>query len=1123
MKSQNPSHIFYDPSHNRWKIIKIFSFLLTIFFGIILFALILAIFIDPKLPSINLTQGIKLTTQKPSNQVQLNWSPVDYNLLKRLARQTISPSYQLNTSQTRPEISAVYVNYDENSFISLKENAANLDRILPIWLHLNNAAGEISSDYESKQDEVVSWIRDKRPKMQIMPIIDSQSSNGRPDLEKITGLLVDQTARNRNIDALLHYVKSNNLSGITINFESVPETNLGDYETYLTELTGKFHSNNLKVAVILPFDRDVINYQKISTITDYVVLTTFESKSDMPSIGPISPQVWFESNVEQRINQIPKEKLILMLGNMGYDSEEGSNQINDLTFQEVMTIAKNSNSSINFDKNALNPKFDYLDEWDNLHHIWFLDATTIYNEILAANRFNPGGYALEYLGSEDPSTWSLLDDPRSLNRDEILTIGPNNNIVYKGNGDILRIVDNPQPGKRKITAYQNNLISGEQITTYPTGYLLEKSGYSSGKKFALTFDDGPDQAYTPQILKILNDYNVPATFFVVGMNANLNQPLFRAEVNGKNEIGVHTYTHPNIENISNTTLNLELNATQRLIETNLGRHSILFRPPYNKDAEPTSISQIKPLIETNNMGYYTVSIGIDPRDWEKPGTDVIVQRVLEGASKNEGNLVLLHDSGGDRSQTIQALPKIIEGLQQQGYELVPVSELVGLNRDQAMPVVQGNLSNHLDDYGFLSIYYVTKVFKFIFIVGLFLGISRFLLINFLALFGNGHYKKTKEKYQPPVTVIVPAYNESKVIVKTIKTLLESTYPKLLIYIIDDGSTDNTLGLLLSNFSGLTNISIYTQKNAGKNSALNFGFSLARTEIVITLDADTLLKPNAIEKLVRHFEDNNIGAVAGNAKVGNRTNLLTKMQAIEYIVNQSLDRRAFAKLNAITVVPGAVGAWRKEAVIKCGGFHSDTLAEDADTTLLILTHGYRIKYEDEAIGLTEAPESVKALLRQRFRWIFGTFQVGWKHRRTLFNPKYKNLGFLAIPNILLFQVFFSIIAPIMDLILLGTVIFSYMKFLQHPTDYSWTSLVQLLIYYGIFLVLDLSTALVAFLLEAKENKWLLFYMPLQRFFYRQLIYYIAWRALATALKGRTVNWEQSLRNGKTRLNLKHSLK
>jgi cellulose synthase/poly-beta-1,6-N-acetylglucosamine synthase-like glycosyltransferase len=335
--------------------------------------------------------------------------------------------------------------------------------------------------------------------------------------------------------------------------------------------------------------------------------------------------------------------------------------------------------------------------------------------------------------------------------------------------------------------------------------------------------------------------------------------------------------------------------------------------------------------------------------------------------------------------------------------------------------------------------------------------------------------------------------------------LKSTYETANIIVVDDGSSDDTFTRVKEMYKNHPRVEVFTKENGGKAAALNFGIAQSQAEIIMAMDADTVILPDAAEKLARHFADPKVAAVAGNAKVGNRINLLTWWQALEYITGQNLDRRAFALLNCITVVPGAIGAWRRELVLKMGGFTSETLAEDADLTLTLLSEGYKIDYEEGAIALTEAPDTVKGFLKQRFRWMFGTFQAAWKHLGALMNPKYGALGMVAIPNILIFQIFFPLISPLMDLAALTSIGQIIWERYQHPLHPAPDELTHLLVFYVLFLLFDFLTAFSAFVLEKGEDWSLIIWLFLQRFFYRQLMYYVAIKSVLTAISGSMVGW------------------
>jgi len=283
-------------------------------------------------------------------------------------------------------------------------------------------------------------------------------------------------------------------------------------------------------------------------------------------------------------------------------------------------------------------------------------------------------------------------------------------------------------------------------------------------------------------------------------------------------------------------------------------------------------------------------------------------------------------------------------------------------------------------------------------------------------------------------------------------------------------------------------------------------------VVVALDADTQFNTDTISRLVRWFADPSIGAVAGNAKVGNRTNMITRWQALEYIVAQNLERRALAALGTLTVIPGAVGAWRKSVLLEMGGFHSDTLAEDQDLTIGIQAKGHRVFFDSSAIAWTEAPSTIRGLARQRFRWAFGTLQCLWKYRGMTFNPRYGALGLFALPQVWLFQIALTALAPLADLLLIWQLLSQWIAYAQHGAEFSNADLVTVGIYYVVFIVVDLLAATFGYLMERDEQWSLLWWLPLQRFGYRQLMYYVVVRSISAAIRGAVVGWGTLERTG-----------
>ncbi len=1117
--------IFFDPAHKRWPRLRLGIALIALIVTLLLGGLFLSILVGPALPTLSLPgvsflpHGIhpvpsvpRLSPERPLTRRERALSRAKTKLEHERElnlQQLLAQAHKMSADPNKQLSIGFFVNWDDSSMSSLKHNLDSLDMVIPEWLHLEDANGSVREDDPDRQTQVTGYIRMRHPDFPIMPLVNNW--NGKEwEGDKLSRMLADPGARKRTIEQLAAYVERQRFAGISIDFENIPAKSQPNFQRFLAELYAVLHAKGLLVSVNVPASDPAYNYGNLARSVDYLIIMAYDEHWSSGAPGPIASLPWFADVLRQRQRDVPAQKMIVAIGNYAYDWEAG-HPAEERSFEEAVLTAKESEGNIGLDAVSLNPTFDYSDDDDHIHHVWMLDAVTAFNQLQVAGSVHPRGVAMWRLGSEDPALWRLFGRNDPLNAEcaaQLREIHFGYGLDYEGKGEILQITTQPQSGHRDLEFDpKRNLITAENFTVFPTPYVITRYG-ESARKVALTFDDGPDPQYTPRILDVLRDAGVPATFFIIGVNGELNPDLLRRELGEGHEIGNHTFTHPDISLISPAQFQLELSASQRLLAAVVGRQSLMFRPPFGTDSEPETADQIRQIELASKQGYVIVGMQIDPDDWQQPGVDEIVRRTVDAVESGEGNVILLHDSGGDRNQTVRAVPLIIDALRNRGFQFVTVSELLGRGRDEVMPPVpRDSLWLMWTDRLAFSVLSLAAVsIHWLFLLGIVLGIARLMFIGVLAVYHSWCMRHVVHDptYLPSVAVVVPAYNEEKVIIQTIASLLACELPYQII-VVDDGSNDTTYQVASAAFSGHPRVRVYTQPNGGKPAALNFGISQTRAEIVVALDADTVFARDTIAKLVRHFADPKIGAVAGNAKVGNRINLLTRLQALEYITSQNLDRRAFSVLNCITVVPGAVGAWRRELIERAGGFNQSTLAEDADLTMAIRKLGYAIVYEDEAVALTEAPDSVRGFIRQRYRWMFGTMQTAWKHIDALFRPRYGALGFVALPNVMIFQVLFPLISPVMDLLLVGSLGMAAVSYWHHPLDYSPDALSRVLFYYALFMTVDYLTALLAFTMERHENWWLLIFLFWQRFFYRQLMYYVAIKSTLNSLRGVLVGW------------------
>ena len=539
---------------------------------------------------------------------------------------------------------------------------------------------------------------------------------------------------------------------------------------------------------------------------------------------------------------------------------------------------------------------------------------------------------------------------------------------------------------------------------------------------------------------------------------------------------------------------MELNATQFLLQSITGRTIRLFRPPYNADAGPSRLKDILPLLQVqDDLGYLVVMESIDTEDWAKPGVDAIVEHVKD--ERELGNIILMHDAGGNRAQTVEALPKIIDYLEERGDKIVPLSELLHIPRDELMPPLDKGQQPYIrmvTGIGFAAWHRVLQGLWAFMIAATGLVVLRSLVIAVLAAWHHRRVESHVNKdFAPPISVIIAAYNEAKVIASTIESVLASRYTGAMeLIVVDDGSTDDTAAIVECLAAAHPCIRFRSQPNGGKSQALRTALAMARSEILVFLDADTRFEPGTIGELVAPLADETVGAVSGHAKVGNLRRFIARCQSLEYTCGFNLDRRAYAVWDCITVAPGAVSALRRSALDSAGGFTVDTLAEDTDLTLCLHRIGYRVEYAHNAVAWTEAPETLRALAKQRFRWAFGTLQCLWKHADLLFNPEYKALGWFAIPSIWFCQILLVAITPIIDLVLIYSILAG--------------DAAAMGIFFAAFLGMDMLLAVVACALDGEpiKDSWLI--VPM-RFIYRPLLSWVVWMSILKAFKGAWVTW------------------
>ncbi|MGC1210432.1 MAG: bifunctional polysaccharide deacetylase/glycosyltransferase family 2 protein [Micromonospora sp.] len=617
------------------------------------------------------------------------------------------------------------------------------------------------------------------------------------------------------------------------------------------------------------------------------------------------------------------------------------------------------------------------------------------------------------------------------------------------------------------------------------------------RTIALTFDDGPDPRWTPQVLDVLRRYHAHATFFVVGARVDEHPELVRRILAEGHEIGSHTFTHADVSAVPAWRARSELAWTRTAIAGATGREITLFRPPFSSVTTALTAPQYEALRDAAGSGHVAVLADRDAKDWQRPGVPAIVQAATPQGGA--GAVVLMHDGGGDRGQTVAALDQLLPRLTREGYRFTTVSAGIGAPSSMVPASAGARVSGTALRWAQTGAGWLTSAMNLLLGVALVLGVAR-LAVQVICARRHVRRVRRPRRRRPevtaPVSVIVPAYNEAANIAATVRSLVASAYPALEVIVVDDGSTDGTADIVER--MRLRGVRVIRQANAGKPAALNTGIRAARADLLVLVDGDTVFQPDTVYRLVQGFADPTVGAISGNTKVANRRRLLGRWQHLEYVIGFNLDRRMYDVLECMPTIPGAIGGFRREVLLAVGGVPSDTLAEDTDLTMKVLRAGWRVVYEESAIAWTEAPSSLRQLWRQRYRWCYGTMQAMWKHRHALTESGAGGkLGRRGLPYLTVFQIVLPLAAPAVDVFALYGLLFL-----------PWSELA--VAWLGL-LLLQGFTAAYALRLD-RERLGPVWTLPFQQLVYRQLMYLVVVQSVVTAAVGNRLRWQRMVRTG-----------
>jgi cellulose synthase/poly-beta-1,6-N-acetylglucosamine synthase-like glycosyltransferase/peptidoglycan/xylan/chitin deacetylase (PgdA/CDA1 family) len=872
--------------------------------------------------------------------------------------------------------------------------------------------------------------------------------------------------------------------GINIDFEALAPEDAAGLVAFTAALRAALHPSGRTVTIDVAANDRAFDLARLGAVADGVLLLAYDEHHPSSAPGPVATTQWISDAVDAA-RVVPAERLVVALGSYCYDWP-ARGEAESLSYAAAMARAARVGAAPVVSPDGGGARFAWSAPDGAAHTVWCNDATSIADALAMLRERGVARTALWRAGTEDPSLWAVLRAPDANARARALaTVAAPVTPEVTGEGDLIAQRAPGRVGRREVALDARGRVTAGRYLSVPTAPLVERLGGDASKRdVALTFDDGPDPVHTAALLDVLRDLNAPAGFFVVGDQAMQHPELVRRAAREGHLIGNHSYHHPRMNALSAADYADELDRTTRLLEGLAGREVSLYRAPFTALVDASDRAELAAQAGALSRGYTYAAASVDPHDWQGGDAETLARRVIEGVVAG-GRVVVMHDGGGDRRATVEAVRRVVPRLRAMGYRLVSLDTYARVTRDAMAPRLGARDRVASLAVGWLATTrsHATRALALLFTACTLLASLRIVMLAALALRARRPTVENPD-YKPLVTVLVPAYNEATVIEGSVRSLLRGEYTNLEVLVVDDGSRDDTAAIVERIAATQPRVRCVRKPNGGKASAANVGIREARGEIIVAVDADTVIAPDAIRRMVAHFADPAVTAVCGNVEVGNVRSWLTAFQAIEYVTSQNFDRRAFAALNCIGVVPGALGAWRRADVLAVGGYSHDTLVEDADLTVTVLRAGGVITYEPRAIGRTEAPESLGALWRQRIRWTYGTYQCLAKHRSALLRG---SLGWVALPNLLLFQVLFPVASPLGDLAMGHAIVTG-----------QWSAFLSG--YLG-FLSMDIIASVLAFRMDRKPLHWLALLL-VQRFTYRQFLYAVSlWSMVSAALGGR----------------------
>lgn len=985
---------------------------------------------------------------------------------------------------------------------AIADGCARIDVILADWASVDAASGVVGPFAATPRTEALlrAAIRHGAPGRPVDLVLSLTLP--RP-LAEDARRLDDAGARAGLVAVIMAYRRQTDARGLCLRPEHVAPNQIVGLRMLLDDLRAALGPAPLCL-LVEPGDRIWQDASLVQAV-DRIVIEGFRRVRAGTGPTGLAPPDWFEGLLQDAAGAIPPERLVIALGSFAARWVDGALADPDMPVAEAFRLIEGHDAEVVFDPARGESRAQFTDAMGRRNEIVLLDAAALANQRLAHKAAGQAsGLALSRAGTEDPAAWEIVLGDLGTGLEQARHVRFGNHVGREGDGPFLRVTELAATGERHFLHDPvSGRVSSVQWAVLPRPFTLDHWGSRPSGKVALTFDDGPDPAHTKQILDVLARSEVPATFFITGRNAVGQTDLLRRMVGEGHLIGSHSYSHLRTEDASTWRLRLELNALERFVEGATGRGMRLYRSPYGQTDGPVDAEGAAGLAVAQQAGFMVVGTDIAPRDWETRDPEAILAEIRAALDPSQGaQVIALHDAGGDRSATVAALPRLIAEVRTAGLDFVPLTALAGLPPETVMPV-RDDLLSRIDWLTLTVVESAGTALQWAFWVVLVAGAGRAFAMLVLAHLRRRHRaRQAAHGHLPAVTVVIPAFNEGKGIGRCVASALALDWPDLRVLVVDDGSTDGTAAAVQAIRDG--RVDLMRQPNAGKARALAAAYQRVQTELVLAIDADTTIAPDALRWMVPHFADPAVAAVSGRVLVNNPGHLLTGLQALEYVTAQGIDRRGAEALGTMLVVPGAIGLWRRAAVLSVGGPSAETLAEDADLTVCLLRAGHLVIYDERATSSTDVPDTWAGLLRQRRRWGFGMMQTAWKHRRAWRSRR--RLGLLALPDLWLFGVGLGLVAPLADLVLVGVLAGAALDMMQGAPPLAETADRRIALAYLLLPAIDLVTLLLAMRFDRGTGLRLLLLLPFQRLLYRPVLYAALWRAVWLAGSGLPTPWD-----------------